>query len=29
MEKLIALLNKYEEKIEDMPLARKRWGEEN
>lgn len=29
MEKLIALLNEYEAKLEEMPLTRKRWGEEN
>ena len=29
MDKLIELLNEYESKLEDMPLTRQRWGEED
>lgn len=29
MEKLIELLNKFEAKLEEMPLAREKWREEN
>ena len=29
MKKLIELLNKYEAKLEEMPLTRERWREEN
>lgn len=29
MEKLIELLNSFEAKLEEMPLARKKWKEEN
>jgi hypothetical protein len=29
MEKLIELLNKFEAKLEEMPLERKKWREEN
>jgi len=29
MEKLIELLNKFEAKLEEMPLSRRKWREEN